>query len=43
MGVPEMEEIAGYIMEILKAKGETKVAAAVKERVLKLTARFPLP
>jgi glycine hydroxymethyltransferase len=43
MGVPEMEEVAGYIMEVLKAKGETKVIAAVKERVLRLTARFPLP
>jgi glycine hydroxymethyltransferase len=43
MGVPEMEEVAGNIMEVLKAKGETKVIAAVKERVLRLTARFPLP
>jgi glycine hydroxymethyltransferase len=43
MGVPEMEEVAGYIMEVLKAKGETKVISAVKERVLRLTARFPLP
>jgi glycine hydroxymethyltransferase len=43
MGVKEMEEVAGYIMEVLKAKGEEKVVAGVKERVLKLTARFPLP
>ena len=43
MGVPEMEEVAGYIMDILKSKGEAKAIAAVKEKVLKLTARFPLP
>ena len=43
MGVPEMQEVAGYIMEVLKAKGEPKVLAAVKEQVLKLTTRFPLP
>jgi glycine hydroxymethyltransferase len=43
MGVKEMEEIAGYIMEVLLAKGEGKVVAGVKERVLKLTSRFPLP
>ncbi len=43
MGVAEMEAIAGYIMEVLKAKGESKAIAGVKEAVLKLTARFPLP
>ena len=43
MGVKEMEAIAGYIMEVLKSKGEPKAIAAVKERVLKLTAQFPLP
>jgi glycine hydroxymethyltransferase len=43
MGVKEMEEVAGFIMEILKSKGEAKTIAAVKEKVLKLTARFPLP
>ena len=43
MAVPEMEEVAGLIMEVLKSKGDGKVVAAVKERVLKLTARFPLP
>ena len=43
MGAAEMEEVAGLIMEVLKAKGEAKVLAAVKGRVLKLTARFPLP
>jgi len=43
MGVAEMNEIALFIMEVLKAKGEEKVVKGVKERVLKLTARFPLP
>ncbi len=43
MGVPEMQEVAGYIMEVLKAKGESRVLAGVKEKVLRLTARFPLP
>ena len=43
MGLAEMGEIAGYIMEVLKAKGEEKVVKAVKEKVLRLTARFPLP
>jgi glycine hydroxymethyltransferase len=43
MGGAEMTEIAGYIMEVLKAKGDDKVLARVKERVLKLTDRFPLP
>jgi len=43
MGTAEMGEIAGYIMEVLKAKGDAKVVASVKQRVLHLTARFPLP
>jgi glycine hydroxymethyltransferase len=43
MGAKEMEEVAGFIMEILKAKGDAKVVAAVKTKVLQLTARFPLP
>jgi glycine hydroxymethyltransferase len=43
MSVPEMEEVAGLMMEVLKSKGDSKVVAAVKARVLKLTARFPLP
>jgi len=43
MGTAEMEEIAGYIMEVLKSKGESKVVAGVKEGVLRLTSRFPLP
>jgi glycine hydroxymethyltransferase len=43
MGVKEMEEVGGLIMEVLKAKGDAKVVAGVKEKVLRLTARFPLP
>ncbi len=43
MGQAEMGEIAGYIVEVLKAKGDPKVLAGVKERVLRLTSRFPLP
>jgi glycine hydroxymethyltransferase len=43
MGVPEMAEIGAYIMEVLKAKGDAKVVAGVKEKVLRLTSRFPLP
>ena len=43
MGLAEMGEIAGYIMEVLKAKGDEKVVAGVKEKVLRLTKRFPLP
>jgi glycine hydroxymethyltransferase len=43
MGAAEMERIAGFIMDILKARGEPKVIAGVKEGVLKLSAAFPLP
>jgi glycine hydroxymethyltransferase len=43
MGPVEMAEIAGYIMEVLKTKGEEKAVAAVQEKVLKLSSRFPLP
>jgi len=43
MGTKEMEEVAGYIMEVVKSKGDEKTIQGIKERVLKLTARFPLP
>ena len=43
MGVAEMGEIAGFIMEVLKAKGDEKAISRVKDAVLRLTARFPLP
>jgi glycine hydroxymethyltransferase len=43
MGVAEMGEIALYIMDVLRSRGDSKVAVAVKEKVLALAARFPLP
>lgn len=43
MGVPEMEEIASLIMTVLRSSGDPVTIAAVKEKVLALTARFPLP
>lgn len=43
MGTAEMETIAGFIMEVLKAKGSPAVIGRVKSAVLDLTARFPLP
>jgi glycine hydroxymethyltransferase len=43
MGPREMEEVAGYIMEVLKAKGDPSTISGVKGRVLKLSSRFPLP
>jgi glycine hydroxymethyltransferase len=43
MGASEMGEIAGYIMEVLKAKGDEKTIGNVREKVIKLTSRFPLP
>jgi glycine/serine hydroxymethyltransferase len=43
MGVKEMEEIAGRVMDVLKAKGEAAAVGRAKAKVLALTARFPLP
>lgn len=43
MKVPEMELVAGFIMEVLKAKGDAAVIQRVRQEVLKLTKRFPLP
>lgn len=43
MGVKEMEEIAGLVMDVLKAKGEASAVERVKGKVLSLTARFPVP
>ncbi len=43
MGKAEMETIAGLIMEVLKAKGSPQVTGRVRDAVLSLTARFPLP
>ncbi len=39
----EMRQIAGFIVEVLKSKGDEKVLAAVAEKVLGLTKRFPVP
>jgi len=38
-----METIGGFIMDVLKSKGDEAVIGRVKEAVLSLTARFPLP
>jgi len=43
MGEKEMGQIAGFIMDVLKAKGEAAAIERVKKEVLALTARFPLP
>lgn len=43
MGKKEMEQIAGYIMDVLKSKGDEKTIARVKDEVIRLTARYPLP
>jgi RpiB/LacA/LacB family sugar-phosphate isomerase len=39
----EMEQIAGLITQVLDKPEDAAVAAAVKEKVKALTARFPLP
>ncbi len=43
MKEPEMRQIAGFIVEVLKSKGDEKVLKAVAEKVLGLTKRFPVP
>jgi glycine hydroxymethyltransferase len=46
MGEADMDEIAGIIDDVLKAIGTDREAAALagsKQRVLALTARYPLP
>jgi glycine hydroxymethyltransferase len=46
MGEADMEEIAGCIDAVLRAIGSERqdgVAAETKQRVIKLTSRFPLP
>jgi len=43
MGPAEMEQIASFIMEVLKSKGNAQVIARIKQEVLALTKRFPLP
>lgn len=39
----EMRQIAAFIMEVLKSKGEDRTIKAVGEKVLALTKRFPVP
>jgi glycine hydroxymethyltransferase len=39
----EMEQIAGFIMDVLKSKGDEAIIAKVQLEVGKLTARFGLP
>ena len=43
MGPTEMEQIASFIMDVLKSKGNAQVIARIKQEVLALTKRFPLP
>jgi len=43
MKEPEMRQIALFIVEVLKCKGDEKVLKAVAEKVLGLTKRFPAP
>jgi glycine hydroxymethyltransferase len=43
MGQAEMEKIASFIMDVFKSKGDAQVVARVKQEVLTLTKRFPLP
>ncbi|MEJ5185235.1 MAG: serine hydroxymethyltransferase, partial [Rectinemataceae bacterium] len=43
MGKTEMQTIASFIMDVLKSKGDAQVISRVKQEVLALTARFPLP
>ena len=43
MKEPEMKLIAGFIMDVLKAKGEAGAVGKVKAEVGKLTKRFGLP
>ena len=39
----EMEQIAGFVMEVLKSKGDDTIITKVRAEVGKLTARFGLP
>jgi glycine hydroxymethyltransferase len=43
MKEPEMLQIAGLIVDVLKAKGQTAVTARVRAEVARLTDRFGLP
>ena len=43
MKEPEMKQIAGLIARVLKDKDNEALLAAVRQEVLELTARFPVP
>ncbi len=43
MGPEEMVKIAGFIMDVLKSKGDAQTIARVKQEVLALTRQFSLP
>ncbi len=43
MDLPQMEEIAGYIMDVLRSKGDQATIARIRAEVTRLTKRFPLP
>ncbi len=43
MGLAQMDEIAGYIMDVLRSKGDQAAITRVRAEVTGLTKRFPLP
>jgi glycine hydroxymethyltransferase len=43
MKEPEMRAIAGWVAEILSAEGPESTARAIRDQVLDLCARFPIP
>ena len=40
---PQMVQIAGFIAEILKARGDEAVTKAVREQVIRMTSNYPVP
>ncbi len=42
MGEPEMEQIAGLILEVLNSKGRQEIVESVRSRVVEMCAGFPL-
>jgi glycine/serine hydroxymethyltransferase len=43
MGPAEMRQIADFICRVLDNPGDEGVAAAVRQEVREMTARFPVP
>jgi len=43
MGVPEMQRIAGWILEVLHSNGDEAVTRRVRGEVEALCAGFPVP